>query len=723
MITKPIKLISVILSLMITLSAFGCFSGFAAENKSEETDSGVYDFTIEDATRIQRYCAYLEMLNNERETLYDVNFDGFVTICDASLIQMHIAGLIDIHSKEYQNQRQEGFTMPASPASGNIDFTVLASEESQTGELPTDEQIIGEIATDEPTTGEMTTEEPTEEPTTEEPTTVEPTTEEPATEEPTTVEPTTEPATAEPSATFVRFGLSTVYMGINETYKLIVDTDADEYTLSSSDASVANIDGSGTVLPKKIGTIVVTCTTSNGMKAECLVYVGQEATDLIMNAPTLTVGDGESFDLNSFTVGNGKFAANRYFYSTNENVVTVEPDTGIFKAVGLGNAKVICELVNGVSAECDITVLPYSNTIMLNTYSVTGGVGEPLGFRYFPESGKAAEVHEYRAENEDIVEIDKISGIMKGKAAGKTRIYCQIKNGYKIYAEVTILPAPKSVSLNATSCNIKVGDVIQLKQFYNDGSYNTPYTLEWTSSNRAVNIESRSGYLVTLKAKALGTSVITAKTYNGLTVKCTVTVKGSNVKCIDISSWQGSNVDFKKIKASGINYVIIRAGFRTTADNQFVNYYNKAKAAGLKIGSYWYMCAQNYSEAKAEAAACIQVLGGRKLDLPLYYDIEDPTSLQNNTQAALTNMAVVFCDTLRGKGYKVGTYTSGSIYAHNYKLNTDLLRQRGYSIWDAEWASSNSIVCDVWQYSDGGHVSGIDGYVDMDLIYNLYIAD
>ena len=723
MFRKSYKFISILLSLMIVFSAFGCFSGFAAESTGEETDSGTYDFTIEDASRIQRYCAYYEMLNEARETLYDVNFDGFVTVGDASLIQMHIAGIIDIHSEDYQNQRVEGFTMPSPTSSESIDYTVLAPDEPQTGEVPTDGQGIGEIATDEPTTEEPTTEEPTTgEPTTEEQTTEEPTTVEPTTVEPAT-EPATQPATAEPGATYVRFGLSTVYMGINETYKLVVDTDADDYTLSSSDVSVAYIDDSGALIPRKTGVINVTCTAPNGIKAECQVYVGQEATDLIMNAAALTVGVGESFDLNSFTVGNGKFAVNRVFYSTNGNIVTVEPDTGIFTAVGLGKAKVVCELINGVTAECDITVLQYSETITLNTYSVTGGVGEPLGFRYFPESGKAAEVHEYHAENPDIVEIDKTSGIMKGKAAGKTRIYCQIQNGFRVYADVTIMPAPKTLSLNATSCNIKVGDVIQLKQSYNSGSYNTPYTLEWTSSNRAVNIESRSGYLVTLKAKAVGTSVITAKTYNGLTVKCTVTVKGSNVRCIDISSWQGSNVDFKKIKASGINYVIIRAGFRTTADNQFVNYYNKAKAAGLKIGSYWYMCAQNYSEAKAEAAACIQVLGGRKLDLPLYYDIEDPDSLQNNSQAALTNMAVVFCDTLRGRGYKVGTYSSGSIYAHNNKLNTDLLRQKGYSIWDAEWASSNTIVCDIWQYADDGRVSGIDGYVDMDLIYNLYIAD
>ena len=71
MFKKSYKFISILLSLMIVFSAFGCFSGFAAESTGEETDSGTYDFTIEDASRIQRYCAYYEMLNEARETLYD----------------------------------------------------------------------------------------------------------------------------------------------------------------------------------------------------------------------------------------------------------------------------------------------------------------------------------------------------------------------------------------------------------------------------------------------------------------------------------------------------------------------------------------------------------------------------------------------------------------------------------------------------------------------------
>lgn len=675
------KFLAVLLAVITALSVFSGFSVFAADAE--------YQYNVDDATLVQRYCAFLESFDEELTELYDVNFDGFVSIGDASVIQMHAAGFLDINSEEYRGQFQ---TEP---------FTV-----EETTEDPSNAEI-----TEEPTTADVTEESTAGEETT----------------EPATAESTAEPATREadeaPAATYMSFDLSVLYMGINEAYVLCPDTDAQEYTLTSSNESVAEINSECVVLPRSLGTTIITCTAPNGIYARCLVYVGMEAEALIMNTPAVTLGLGESFDLNSFTVGNGYFAANRVFYSSNESVAAVDPETGVFTAVGLGKATVTCTLINGVKADCEITVLELSETVTLNVTNVTAGVGELLGFSARPESGKATVSRKFYSEDESIVQIGLNDGLMTGQAVGKTRIYCELPNGFRAYADVNILPAPQSVKLNATACKIKVGDVIQLKEFYNEGSYNTPYTLEWTSSNRAVNIESRSGYLVTLKAKALGTSVITAKTYNGLTVKCTVTVSGSNVKCVDISSWQGGTVDFNKLKASGISHVIIRAGFKTTADSQFVNNYNKAKAAGMKIGSYWYMCANNYSESVKEAEACIRVLGNRKLDLPVYYDIEEPGSLNSNTQAALTNMAVAFCEALKNKGYKVGTYASGSVYAKNYKLNTDLLRQKGYSIWDAEWASKNTVTCDIWQYSDTGRVSGIDGNVDMDLIYNLYLED
>ena len=92
--------------------------------------------------------------------------------------------------------------------------------------------------------------------------------------------------------------------------------------------------------------------------------------------------------------------------------------------------------------------------------------------------------------------------------------------------------------------------------------------------------------------------------------------------CIDISTWQ-QNVDFNKVKAAGVTAVIIRGGFSETKDNQFENHYRGARAAGLKIGAYWYSYAYSVSEAEKEAKACISVLSGKSFDLPVYYDMEE----------------------------------------------------------------------------------------------------
>ena len=694
---KSSKFLSLILSFFIIASCFGSLNVFAAENDDNALDNRTYQFDISDATLVQRYCAYIELLSEEQLRLYDVNFDGFVTIGDATSIQMHIAGLIDIHSEEYQSLRPgDDYPEDASGEYPTADFTEEITEEVT-------EEITEEVT-------EEITEETTEE------TTAEPT--ELATEGSSETDPEIPSET-----TYVRFGKDIIYMGVNENFILEVDTNAAEYTVSSSDESIVRVSENRKLTPCATGSAVITCTAADGTQAECEVYVGREVSSLKMSASSITAGLGESVYLECTPEDSGAYAANMFFSSSDENVAAVDSETGMITAVGLGSAQVCCELINGVTAVCSVTVKEFSETVSLNAGSVTAGVGEQLRFNANPESGKAVYNRYFYSEDENIVRVDKVSGTMVGVSAGSARIYCELPNGYRAYADVSILSAPKSIRLNASSSKIKVGDVVRLTESFNEGSYNTPYTLEWSSSDKAVSIEGRSGYSVTLKAKALGTAVITAKAYNGVTAKCTVTVSGSKVKCIDISSWQGSNVDFKKIKASGIDYVILRAGFGKTADNRFTLYYDRAKAAGLKIGSYWYMCANNYNESKAEAQACLKVLGGRKLDLPFYYDIEEPYSLSNNTQTELTNMAVVFCDTLKAKGYKVGTYASGSVYARNYKLNTDLLRKKGYSIWNAEWASSNTVACDIWQYADDGSVSGIDGNVDMDLIYNLYIED
>lgn len=191
------------------------------------------------------------------------------------------------------------------------------------------------------------------------------------------------------------------------------------------------------------------------------------------------------------------------------------------------------------------------------------------------------------------------------------------------------------------------------------------------------------------------------------------------MKAIDVSCWQ-VGIDYNKVKNSGINVVLIRAGFGREAsqkDSQFEAHYKGAKAAGLKIGIYWYSYADSISDAINEANACLACLNGRKLDLPIYYDLEEPWQ-QSFGRATLTTIAEKFCDTIKKHGYRAGVYANA--YWFSQCLNYTTLHNK-YSIWLAQWASSHSIACDIWQYSETGSVSGVNGNVDMNVIENTTI--
>lgn len=190
----------------------------------------------------------------------------------------------------------------------------------------------------------------------------------------------------------------------------------------------------------------------------------------------------------------------------------------------------------------------------------------------------------------------------------------------------------------------------------------------------------------------------------------------ANIKCIDVSTWQGS-IDWKKVKKSGCGYAIIRAGFgRETSqiDNQFERNYKNAKAAGVKLGVYWYSYAVNRDDAVKEAKACLSVLKGKSLEMPVFFDMEE-NFMTKYSRATLTDMAKAFCDTVIKGGFESGVYSNLNWFT-NY-LNYSELKAL-YPIWLAQWSSSPQLECDIWQYSSEGTVAGIDGYVDMNIIYS-----
>lgn len=195
----------------------------------------------------------------------------------------------------------------------------------------------------------------------------------------------------------------------------------------------------------------------------------------------------------------------------------------------------------------------------------------------------------------------------------------------------------------------------------------------------------------------------------------------SKITCVDISEFQQS-IDFKKMKSSGIETVIIRAGYGREAsqkDSMFESHYCNAKSAGLKIGAYWYSYADSVADAELEAKAFMSCVSGKSFDMPIYYDLED-SSQAHLGKTKLTEIAEKFCDTIKANGYKAGVYANLNWFK-NY-LDYSKLKSK-YSIWLAQYNSTNDLDCDIWQNSSTGRVDGYSGNIDTNVVYNTAIFE
>jgi GH25 family lysozyme M1 (1,4-beta-N-acetylmuramidase) len=202
-------------------------------------------------------------------------------------------------------------------------------------------------------------------------------------------------------------------------------------------------------------------------------------------------------------------------------------------------------------------------------------------------------------------------------------------------------------------------------------------------------------------------------------------------KCIDVSSYQ-KTIDFKKVKASGVDNVIIRCGFTgyglshsKNKDDFFEAHYKNAKSAGMNVGVYYYSCAVTEKEAIEEAEFVLSLLKGKQFELPIYMDVEDahdlsergvyPENQKTIGKKRLTDAVDAFCRTLEKAGYFVGFYAAKSWIGNN--LDMSVLNK--YTLWLAHWVDKTdySGAFGVWQYTSSGIVNGISGNVDMNIVY------
>lgn len=195
------------------------------------------------------------------------------------------------------------------------------------------------------------------------------------------------------------------------------------------------------------------------------------------------------------------------------------------------------------------------------------------------------------------------------------------------------------------------------------------------------------------------------------------------IKAIDVSSDQGKP-NWEKVAKSGIKAAILRVHQRYGVDSSFEHNYKGCKQNGILAGAYKYSYALTPAQAVEEAENVIEVLNGRGLDFPVFYDLEWKQQRSLGKQA-IENIAVSFLTRMKKAGYKVGIYCNMDWY-NNY-LSDNLKK---YDLWLASYANNDNgtiperlrpSVGIGWQYSESGKVEGISANdVDMDVFYTDY---
>lgn len=196
---------------------------------------------------------------------------------------------------------------------------------------------------------------------------------------------------------------------------------------------------------------------------------------------------------------------------------------------------------------------------------------------------------------------------------------------------------------------------------------------------------------------------------------------GGNVMGIDISKHNGT-VDWNAVKNAGVDFVILRCGYRGSSsgvlveDEKFRENIKGASAAGLKIGIYFFSQAVNEMEAVEEASLTLSLIKNYKISYPVYIDVEAANGRADGLSASeRTKVITAFCETVRDSGYTAGVYSNKNWFTE--KMNTGAFGN--YRIWLAQYTETPTYTgrYDMWQYSSRGTIPGIKGDVDLNISY------
>lgn len=198
---------------------------------------------------------------------------------------------------------------------------------------------------------------------------------------------------------------------------------------------------------------------------------------------------------------------------------------------------------------------------------------------------------------------------------------------------------------------------------------------------------------------------------------------------IDVSKWN-KDIDWEKVKKAGVEFAIIRCGYRGSSTGSLVidPYFEKnikgAQTAGINVGIYFFTQAVTDVEAVEEASMVLSLIKNYHITYPVFIDTEGAGGsgrADNLDVEKRTLVCKAFCDTIESGGYSAGVYASKNWY--NNRIDAEELED--YAIWLAEYRKIPTYegYYDMWQYTSKGQIDGIQGNVDLNVSYYDIYAD
>ena len=320
-----------------------------------------------------------------------------------------------------------------------------------------------------------------------------------------------------------------ITMGVGENVPLseiIPDSVSVSEYQASSDSDIVEYDG------KKMAVSALSCGTARikftnilGEDFSISVTVKKSVQKISISKKSVTLGRYEGFNLNP-TVGNDEGTFRLNYKSDNPDIVEIKSSNGMIIPKACGKAKVTVSSYNGKSVSCDIVVKKSPTRIALNKTSLTLGVGEKYSLKSSLPSGEAAYRIVYTSSDSKVASVTSTEGLVTAKKPGTATVTAMTYNGKKVSCKITVKKAPTKIFLNKTSLTLGIGEKYDLNSSLPSGE--GAYSIVYTSADSSIAPVAKAGGLVT--AKRLGTTTVTATSYNGRKVSCKITVKKAPTK-------------------------------------------------------------------------------------------------------------------------------------------------------------------------------------------------